>query len=151
MRAKLLKSTIALLSVGLLVAGCGSSGDSTTVTTSSLSKQAFTKKANAICERNRNEIVAATGEIPEAIEVAYVPAFESLVEEIRELGAPKGSEAEVEAFLTAMEEDTQTLEEKQGSLSTFQEVEKQFKGSAAAAKKAGLSRCTFYAYFPSAS
>ncbi len=148
MSAKLLKSMIALLSAGLLVAGCGSSDDSTTVTTSSLSKPAFVKKANSICERSRNEIIGASGEISEAIEVAYVPAFEGLVEEVRELGAPKGSEAEVEAFLAAMEEDTQTLEEKQGSLSTFQDVEKQFKGSAAAAKKAGLSRCTFYAYFP---
>jgi hypothetical protein len=154
LNARLPTLLVAILAVTGLAAGCGGSSDadeggaSTTVTASSLSKAAFIKQANAICERERSLIINSKVPLPKAAATVYVPAFESIVVDVQDLGAPRGDEAEVEAFLGAMQEDTETLEERSSSIKTFAEIEGPFKDSAALAKKYGLSLCVFYARFP---
>jgi len=111
---------IAALSAGLLIAGCGdddeASGDAPPI-----SKAAFVKRANAVCEERISRVVdqiTASLKDPaqaskdgggkvaedELVSAAVVPALQSEVEEIRALGAPEGDEAQVEAILEATEE-----------------------------------------------
>ncbi len=115
-----------VLALGALV-GCGggSSSDSsngaleTTVTTSSRSKAEFVKLANAICERDKANLLAELGtyfkkhgsEAPspsqaavQAIEGVVLPKIEREIEEIGALGAPRGEEEKVESFLAALKE-----------------------------------------------
>jgi len=141
---------VAIVAVLALVAGCGSGDDeggSVEVTASSLSKPAFVKEASAICERARGKLVAIKQPLPKAIPATVLPAMESMVEEISELGAPSGDEAEVEAFLQAMQQETESLDEKQASISSFGKLEEEFKTSGGLAKKYGMPKCAFYARF----
>jgi hypothetical protein len=118
--------------VALLAAGCGGSGNDdsataasssseVTVETGSLSKAQFVKQARAICtkshenfERDAVQILkrqnadptkASKGD-PEAELVldAFVPNFQSQIDQVSELGAPRGDEEKVSAFLTALQE-----------------------------------------------
>ncbi len=120
----------AALSLLLLISGCGDSNDSAsgssdsgevTVKTGSLSKAEFIKQASTICEETVNEFedkAAAylkeleknppkpgdnSGEA-ELVESAFVPAFQSQIDQISELGAPKGDEKAVSAFLTPLQQ-----------------------------------------------
>ena len=156
MSARLMLLLGGTMAIAAFALGCGGSdgGDSseasTTVTSSSLSKAAFAKKANTICEKGRERIIGyPSASLSKSIELGYVPAYQGIVEEIQALGAPKGGEAEVEAFLSAMQSDAAALEENKASITAFSETEPYFKSSAAAARKAGLARCTFYANFSS--
>lgn len=113
------------------VSGCGGGGDGDSATASSggpvtveagsLSKAQFVKQARAICtkshegfERDAVRILkqqkadptkASEGD-PEAELVldAFVPNFQSQIDQVSELGAPRGDEDEVSAFLTALQE-----------------------------------------------
>ncbi|HEX6687819.1 MAG TPA: hypothetical protein VF085_04050 [Solirubrobacterales bacterium] len=116
---------IAIVSLLLaLVAGCGGGGDgsssSTTVSkTWTGSKQAFVKKADAICSKNAKLIFqgvvkalypagingANDSEKKEAVEKALVPGINTEIREIRALGFPSGQEDEVEAVLSSLEEE----------------------------------------------
>lgn len=127
MRILFIRSIIASLLVSSLIAvagGCGGGGgDSTsgttgtTVTTSSRSRTEFVKLANGICKRARVHLIYELGEylkrhegegkkkltVPDAFRVVAIPKFPGQIEEIRSLGAPKGDEQQVEAFLAAMQ------------------------------------------------
>lgn len=155
-RSKILLVMMMSAFVFAFATGCGDDSDAdgedsdasaTTVTTSSLSKAAFIKKANAVCEQERTKILNSTAPLPKGVMAVYVPAYESLIVGVRDLGAPSGDEAEVEAFLAAMQEDTESLEKLAPKVKSFGETEDPFKDSAALAKKYGLSRCTFYARY----
>ncbi len=121
------RGTIALAAVvaALAVAGCGGGGSASdsTVTAGSLSKEAFVKKADAICtkgnarlqkgfatylRKNKKSIIAlrhpSKADYEGLIGGVLVPNLEREIKEIRALGAPSGDEGRVEAIFTAWEE-----------------------------------------------
>lgn len=124
MNTQLFKSMLAVGALALLLAGCGG-GDDTT----SLTKSQFIKQADAICKKADEEQVAdlarvekeltgqtkgpnATDENQEKLIVdGGMPAVQKQAEEIAALGAPEGSEDEVDAIVTATEEGVVKAEE----------------------------------------
>lgn len=116
------------IAVAAIAAGCGSSGSGgstesagsgeITVETGSLSKADFIKKANAICEANQQEfqqkLALATKNnasqsdpsamATEMVDEGLVPIYEGQIEQISALGAPKGDEDLVAAYLEAIQE-----------------------------------------------
>lgn len=122
-------SRIALIGVAAvaLLGGCG--GGSTTVTTGSLSKEAFVKKADAICtngnermqkgfstylRKNKKSIIAlrhpSRADYEGLIGGVLVPNLEREIKEIRALGAPAGDEKRIEAIFAAWEEGIEVAE-----------------------------------------
>lgn len=147
-------ATVAAL---LLVAGCGSSGsDEVTVQSGSLSKAAFVKKADAICEAARNEfVVKYTGFVEahksdlgdeqkekalaeELIETLLAPNVEGQVEEISELGAPSAYAPEATSFLIALEKRVDELKENPAGLAA---TPYPFKKAEDVAAKVGMKGC----------
>jgi hypothetical protein len=113
----------------LFVAGCGSGDDSTTVTTGSLSKEAFVKKADAICtkgnlsmqkgfasylRKHKKSIIAlrhpSKADYEGLIIGVLVPNLEREIDEIRALGAPSGDEKRIEEIFAAWEEGIEVAE-----------------------------------------
>jgi hypothetical protein len=125
MRAIVSKRLLFLSTAILAVAfsACGGSGAGTTEsgagTTPSLSQAAFAKQAGAICLEERKQALAVAAELrpkkksgfeltpgamQKTIESALLPALESDVERIGELGAPPSAESQVQALLASMQE-----------------------------------------------
>jgi len=109
--------------IALIVAGCGSSDDD-----SSLTKAEFVKQADAICtkgdkqdekefedfakEHNLSEGKEPSKEVQEeAVQDIVVPGVRQQIEEIDELAAPEGDEAKIEAVVTAVEDGLDELED----------------------------------------
>jgi len=128
------KSCVLALAVGVAaltaVNGCGggsgedqASGEAQTAT-GPISKAAFIRKATAICdgltngllekaERQEAEgITQPTGEEAEieGVRTVLVPSVEGEIDELRELGAPKGDEKKLNAFYSSLEEVMQGAE-----------------------------------------
>jgi hypothetical protein len=122
LKFRLLVPLLAAVVAALVVAGCGSSDD-TSSTEASLTKAEFVKEGNAICEAGDKEINAgfekvfpkgkqpSKAELAEASEDVLIPSVSKQVEEIRALGAPAGEEEAVEKFLTGAEEELEKGEE----------------------------------------
>ncbi len=115
--------------VGIVVltagAGCGSGGDSSTVT-----KAEFTKQANAICAKRKKEWQTtlagyekevqdkkATGNIKVQKEIAeglldesMLPALQGQLESLEDLGAPEGKEKQVEKWLADLSKGIEQVE-----------------------------------------
>lgn len=105
-----------------LVAGCGSSDDSTETVeeTVALTKAEFIEQGDQICEQaekdseseaeefaeeNDFELEKASEEqLEEAIAEVLVPALDRQVEELDALAAPEGDEEQVEAIVVALED-----------------------------------------------
>jgi ABC-type lipoprotein release transport system permease subunit len=105
----------ALLAVGALAAGCGSSDDSDS-STSNLTKAAWIAKADAICQQGNQEIEQAAKEQfgnqkPSAADVQQFARGVALlgtqdqVDQIRALGAPSGDEDQVNHILDTVQAD----------------------------------------------
>jgi hypothetical protein len=118
---------LAVVAATLFVAGCGGSDSSTS--TSTLSKEAFIKKADAICKkgsqelqrgfavylRKNNKSILALRHPSKAdyeglIGGVLVPNLEREIKAIRALGAPSGDEDRIEEILTAFEEGIEIAE-----------------------------------------
>ncbi|MDX6602941.1 MAG: hypothetical protein QOF13_2143 [Solirubrobacterales bacterium] len=117
----------------LLVTGCGSgsgnsadaSGGEVTVETGSLSKAQFIERADRICEENKQHFQkeyeafvkavtsspSPTEQIAKLAETIFVPNFEKDVEEISVLGAPRGDQKKVAAFLNALQQRLDEIRE----------------------------------------
>jgi len=122
-----------------------------------LSKAEFVKRANAICEKRKKQSLAKMGAyvkqhkrgtggtnaalIVEAVKAVFLPGVETQVKEIRALGAPPGDEAEVEDFLTALEEGVAGASEASGSPSAA--FGKSFARSAKLAREYGIDGCVY--------
>jgi hypothetical protein len=107
-----------VLALGLLVAGCGSSGDSTD-STASITKAELISKGDAICEAGNEAIEeegeefaeengidtekATTAQQEEVVSEVVAPGISEQAEELGALGAPSGEEEEVEAIVSAVE------------------------------------------------
>jgi hypothetical protein len=148
----------ALAALALVVAGCGSGGDSTGSTeasSSSLTKAEFLEKGNAICAKGNEEIEAgfeefskennlgkkrpSKAQLEEAIETVLIPKIRKQVEGIAALSPPSGDEAEVEAIVDAAEEALEKGEEDPSSLAG--ESNGPFVKANKLASKYGLVKC----------
>jgi hypothetical protein len=147
-----------ILASAMLAAGCGGSGSATTVTSSSLSHAEFAKKANAICVRERGDMLqrlesyvkqhASKEEsnpelFADAARAVLLPTIETDLVKIRKLGAPAGDEARVEAILAAQQQAVDAAS-KRKSLSSRFPLEAYFKHAAGLARSYGLRSCVNY-------
>jgi hypothetical protein len=107
----------------LLVAGCGGGGGSSST---SISKEEFITKADAICKKgterlqtaiagvlkNQPNITKVTkGEQEKIVVTVMVPSVNREAKELRALGVPSGDEERVDAMITALEEGVETAEQ----------------------------------------
>ena len=126
-RTALLPSLV--LTLGLLLSGCGGSDESDAETTETaaepLSKTEFTTEANAICAEGNAELESevttmsdepSDEEIEEFAVDVFVPNLQGQHDDIAALGVPTGDEEDVQAILDSMQvgidavdEDPQTL------------------------------------------
>jgi hypothetical protein len=106
---------VAILTVGLVAAGCGSS--SSTSTTAALTKAEFLKQGNAICKKGNQQINKVAhqtfnpkkypnGPPPKSVQTKFVtdtviPSVQGQIDGIKALGAPTGDEAQVKAIVDA--------------------------------------------------
>ena len=114
---------VGILIVALTVAGCGGGGQESTKT---IPKAVFVKKANAICKKNSERMVAAFTAFlakkkssithpskavkEELVGEAMVPGVKREIEELQALGAPSGDEDSVGEIIKALEEGLETAE-----------------------------------------
>jgi hypothetical protein len=100
----------AILTVGLVLAACGSSNNNSTSTTAALTKAEFLKQGNAICKKGNQQINQAGKAIfkpkqkPTSAErnkfaSAAETSIQSQINQIRALGAPSGDQAKVTAMM----------------------------------------------------
>lgn len=165
---------LAAVLAGVLLWGCGGGSDSTQSKqgevagdggqaskkkkaiegSSSVSKEAFLKQANAICAKGKRrgvkEIVAyakahrGTGDsktklLTKAVTVELLPEIQRQVDEIRSMKAPQGDEEQVEAILTAMEEGVVAASKKPAG----PDISTTFKPSVELANNYGLTACAY--------
>jgi hypothetical protein len=140
MKWRLVTLTAGLLLAGaLLLAGCGSSGSSSTATT--IDKATFIRRANAICEKTHEAyldkgfaaLAKVEKELPNATaldrelavtERIYLPTYRKEMAELRALGAPPGDAKKINNFINTFEsvldeweEDPRTFHEEQANFS----------------------------------
>lgn len=131
-------------------------GNEAPVHSSSLSKEEFIAQAGAICTKEKTAGLEAMGEyvkqqpgvagaakielIGEALQKVFLPAVQRQIDQIRALGAPEGEEAEVEAFLSALQEAVDQAG--QGTPANGQ-FAKDFASSAELAHEYGLTACAY--------
>ena len=157
MSKRLLVLFAGALALGLLVAGCGSSDDSTTdSSTASLTKAQFIKQADAICEKAGDEIEGeveafaeendiSTDKEPsdevkeEIVTEVIVPNIEEQAEGIAALGAPSGEEDQVGAIVEGIETAASETSEDPSAVVTGGEGA--FEGVNEEAKEYGLKVC----------
>lgn len=128
MNRRLLAVLAAIFAVGL-IAGCGSSDDSTDTVeeTVTLTKAEFIKQGDQICKRAEGEAQAEAEEyaeengfalesasdeqLEEAVVEVLVPALNRQIEELDALGAPEGEEERVEEIIVALEDGAAEIED----------------------------------------
>jgi len=115
----------AILAIGLVATGCGSSGASSSPP---LTKAGFIKKGDAICEKVPNRYQARLKSLPknqkskspqaakeeEGLKAA-VPPLRTATTELEELSAPTGDEQQAEAIVAALEKGADGIEASPGS------------------------------------
>jgi hypothetical protein len=159
---KLSACLLGVLTLVALLVGCGDSNDSSdsslAITTSQLSKAQFVKKADAICIESVKPLLASLTDyqrkhpastkrgsevvIGKAVKTVIPPVLRQQSDQIRSLGAPSGGEQQVEAFLLAMEAEADQIESG-APLTSFQELDSQFRRSGKLARQYGLERCAY--------
>jgi hypothetical protein len=123
----------AVIAGAVLVAGCGSSDDSTTDSSAVvLTKPEFIKQGDAICakgsetlgqeaedfadENNIDTEKPTREQQEEVIETVVGPALQTQADELSQLGAPDGEEDKTTAIIEALEAGAQELEDDPGAL-----------------------------------
>lgn len=142
---RLIQLLVAVLALALVAAGCGSSKKS-------ISKAEFDRKGNAICAAGNKEIESkgramfanrkgkpSDAELKKFSTEVLIPSVEKQVNQLRDLGAPKGDEDKVKAILDAADEGIQ--KGKQDPLSLTQEGAGPFEKANKLAKDYGLTVC----------
>jgi hypothetical protein len=115
---------LGVVAIAAIVAGCGSDDDGGS--TVSLTKAEFTRQANAICKKGVEdiqkelEIFAKSGAVEQGAsgtalaaqvsEEIVIPNFKIQIEDLQELGVPKGDDGEVTAFLAEFEQGIEDAE-----------------------------------------
>lgn len=157
------------LSALLLATGCGDSDDSATgssggneevsVETGSLSKAAFIKRVEPLCQQTLGQLETElqgtwqkamenprkpteTTLEEEYFEKEFAELYEKLIDNISALGAPAGDEQEIAAYLETMQEG---IDEAAGDHEVFSEDflgrEAVFKGTSKLTRAYGLNGC----------
>jgi hypothetical protein len=125
---RLIALLAALMAVALIAAGCGSSDDSTTDSTASLTKAEFLKQGNAVCAAGNKKLEAGfesfakennlkenkkptDAQFEELAETVLVPGVQGQIDGLRALGTPEGDEGELDELLTSAEEVVEEVEE----------------------------------------
>lgn len=137
----------ATLAVGLMAAGCGSSGKTTSASTTAaaLSKPEFLAQGNALCAKGNQTLGAAEkalGKQPtEAQFKAYVadtfaPAIQDQIDGIRALAAPSGDQADITNMLNVAQTELNQVKGHPAMLN-----EKTFTNFAKLAHPYGLTAC----------
>jgi ABC-type lipoprotein release transport system permease subunit len=109
-------AVVAVLAVGAIATGCGSSDDKGDSSTSSLTKAEWIAKADAICQQGNQQINQAAHQAfgnqkPTAAEVqqfttgTVLSSVQSQVDGIKTLGAPSGDEDQVNHILDTVQAD----------------------------------------------
>jgi hypothetical protein len=134
--------------------GDGSSPAEEPIATASLSKAQHVKRANAVCAKYREarieELDAYREENPETLEEGfvgslqdvYVPSMEEQMAVLRDLGAPRGDEDQVEAIVVAFERWLGEVAEFEGETPPA-ELQQGIIRAGNLASKYGLEECTF--------
>jgi hypothetical protein len=104
---------VAILSVGLVLAACGSSSNNSTSTTAALTKAEFLKQGNAICAKGNkatnklgNQIFPSKNAKPTQaqktqFENALITNIQGQINGVKALGAPAGDSAKVDAIVNS--------------------------------------------------
>jgi hypothetical protein len=116
--------TLGTLAILLIVAaGCGGGGDSNT-SANAISKAAFVKKGDAVCQKGSERMAGGFGKYLKKSEVTHpskavqeklvvkvlVPSVRQEIKELHALGAPSGDEDRVAEIIKALEEGVETAE-----------------------------------------
>lgn len=116
----------------------------------SLSKAAYTEKADQICRAGALEAVstlpppsAGKAALSESVAEQVVPALRGVVTGLAELGAPKGDATQIEALLEALESDIDDVEAESGSIVNVPQLAQRFGDSGKLAGKYGLPHCNY--------
>jgi len=120
----------AVIAVALVAAGCGSSDDETE--SGALTKVEFIKQGDAICKQGSEQIEEDVDEFAkendvdtsnpsqeeqeEVILTAVVPSLQTQADELNDLSAPSGEEAEIAAIVEALEAGIEKIEDDPGTL-----------------------------------
>jgi hypothetical protein len=145
MRSKTIAMIFLLLLVAAAVAatGCGSSGDS-----ASLTKNQFIKQADKICEEGEREQLELaskyiqkhpSAEEEELVIPAGLPPLRKQNERLKALPAPEGDEAQVEAIVVAFEKGVEKSEANPQDV--LASDSNPFKEADSLAEKYGLKTC----------
>jgi hypothetical protein len=141
-------TTVVLLLLTPLLAGCGS-GSSSTSDSEPLTKAEFVDQANAICRSANEERKQGTedleaggqsnpsGETTEGVE-ALVDPIVTMTEELAELAPPKGDSARAKAIVASFLEGVAKLEAEPASFQTSSAFAK----ADELAPRYGLAECT---------
>ena len=139
---------VAMLSVGLVLAACGSSSSSTTSTTA-LTKAQFLVKGNAICaagnkatnkianntfSKNKKPTQAQINEFAAKI----TPIIQGEINGVKNLGAPQGDQAKVNAIVNSAQSALNKIKADPTILASNQDP---FKQANQLAKSYGLTAC----------
>jgi hypothetical protein len=114
----------AAMAVALVATGCGG-GDSAT-STASVSKAAFIKKLDAVCQKGTERMQRAIlvflkehkdvqrpnkAQSEKLVGTAIVPSVKTELKELKALAEPEGDEERVNAIISALEEGLETAED----------------------------------------
>lgn len=134
--------------------GGGSNPADEGIETASVSKAQYVKQANAVCAKFREarikELDAYREDNPESLKEGfvgslqdvYVPSMEQQMAALRELGAPRGDERQVEAIVVGFEDWLDEVKEFEGKTPP-PELQKGIVRAGNLATKYGLEECTF--------
>jgi hypothetical protein len=132
----------AILSVGVVAAGCGGGGDN-------LTKAAFTTQGNAICKKGNQEINKGanqvfTGQKPSQAQIdkftndTLIPSVQSEIDQLNDLNPPSADEDRVNAIL---DEAQSALDKVKKDPTLVQGNSDPFKKANQLAKDYGLQVC----------
>lgn len=132
----------------------GSSSPEEPIATASLNKSQYVKRANAVCaeyrEARTKELDEYREDNPETLEEGfqgslqdiYVPSMEEQMAALRELGAPRGDEKQVEAIIVAFERWLDEVKEFKGKTPPAK-LQKEIVRAGNLAGNYGIVECTF--------
>jgi hypothetical protein len=141
-------SLLAILSLALAIAACGSSSNDTTATSATLSKAEFLKKGNEICAKGNkqiNKIASQTfpnNQKPTSAQVKQftsqsAPLIQAQIDGVKALGAPAGDSAKVDQITSQAQS---ALDEVKTNPELFLQGDP-FKKANQAANAYGLTAC----------
>ncbi len=132
MSKRLIVLLAGVLAIAVVAAGCGSSSDDSSESTTALTKAEFIEQGDAICEKGSKQISDEAEEFAkdndvdtsnptdeqqeEVIATVVAPSLQTQADELSELGAPDGEEGKTAAIIDALEAGVEELEDDPGVL-----------------------------------